>query len=508
MRYLRSVRAVVQRGRNLGARHFNRISVRIGLAIAGLVVLPVITLWAALRMGMNAYADEVRQGLFRSSMTLVSALQTRSGNAAGRPQLRSPSAWTDGNRGLCVVFYDGHGERNASVRCDTIATPQHLSVEAQERATAHLGQPQLLETRRLAAHTAMLVALDPNEGGGYLSLHHRTAGKLEDLRLKSLVTVATLMTMVVIVFALLATWAVVRRIRASIYRTQLVVKRIADGDLDERLHWGGDDEIGALALNFNRMAERLREMVTTLRAENARRRALFAALSHELNTPLTAVLGYLESLQLDDIDSDGSTRKRYVGIAYTQAKALAALVEDLDTVSRLDVGDLTLRPVPTRLELLVKHEVEALTPHAAASGVQLAIRNELLGEAVGDVAEVDPLRVAQVLRNLLDNAIRYSPAGRDVLVAIRASTEGVQVAVCDQGPGIPDHIRKHIGQWMLRADPSRTRRTGGRGLGLSIARGLVRAHGGKLEICTQQGAGTTVSFSLPRHCAPPSPVQD
>jgi two-component system sensor histidine kinase BaeS len=221
------------------------------------------------------------------------------------------------------------------------------------------------------------------------------------------------------------------------------------------------------------------------------RRRSFADWTHEITTPLSSVLGYLESLQMPGFDE--ATRARYVDTAYERALALRALTDDLATLSQLDFDGLRLDRVPVDVPLLVELETRALAPSAGAAGVELAVGAIAPGLALLG----DRQRLGQVLRNVLTNAIRHTRPGARVELRALAQGDRVAIEIEDHGSGIAAAHLAHLGERFYRPDGSRDRRTGGRGLGLAIARGIVEAHGGTLAIHSQLGVGTRVTIAIP-----------
>jgi signal transduction histidine kinase len=294
-----------------------------------------------------------------------------------------------------------------------------------------------------------------------------------------------------LVVAQIATLLLTRRIMRGLGQAEEVVHRMASGELGVRLPPYGDDEIGRLALDFNGMATKLERTVASLRKEQEARRRRFADWTHELATPLSSVLGYLESLQMPGFDD--ATRKRYVVTAHQQALALKALSEDLTTLSQIELEGLALDRASVDAGQLVRGEVEALGRDADSAGI--TIRIETPDQPVCILG--DRRRLAQVLRNLLTNALRHTPRAGRVIVRVRTEGSSLVLEVEDDGEGIaPEHL-EHLGEVLYRTDRSRDRRTGGRGLGLAIARGIVDAHHGRLRIESELGQGTRARVELP-----------
>ena len=304
----------------------------------------------------------------------------------------------------------------------------------------------------------------------------------------------------------------VRRSAGTVGDVMEAAGRVAAGDYAVRVQPRGQGEVGLLAVSFNAMTDRLAE-------NDARRRALMADVAHELRTPLAVVRGRVEGM-LDGVyprdDAQLEPLLDSVGV-------MTRLLEDLATLSTAEAGVLRLHREPTAPARLVVEAVAAFAPQAEAKGVTLVGRSADLAPI-----EVDPVRIGQVLDNLIVNALRWTPVGGRVtvtadpdLVNLRvpslgrgtapfsplpsgrgAGGEGASVdtatarpvifAVADTGPGIaPDQLPRVFDRYAKAAD------SGGSGLGLAIARRLVEAHAGEIWASSEQGAGTTIALRLP-----------
>ncbi len=260
--------------------------------------------------------------------------------------------------------------------------------------------------------------------------------------------------------------------------------RIGKGELDQRVRAGHRGEIGHLATSFNVMA-------SELEAAETRRRRLTADIAHELRTPLTNIRGYLEAVKDGVVEPDDQT----VEILHQEALHLSALVEDLRLLAVADTGALKLEKFPERLEKIVKSVVKAFGARAMESDIELVYE-------IGDelpLVEIDRTRITQVVQNLLENAIIHSPAGCEIVVRVEQDSENecVRLSVKDCGQGIPADDIEHIFDQFYRVDTSRTRTTGGVGLGLTIVKRLVEAHGGEVAVSSEVGAGSTFTVILP-----------
>jgi signal transduction histidine kinase len=232
-------------------------------------------------------------------------------------------------------------------------------------------------------------------------------------------------------------------------------------------------------------------MADGLENSERQRRNMVADVAHELRTPLSNIQGYVEAVRDGVLPADAAT----IETIHKQGLNLAHLVEDLRALAEAESPDLRLDRQPHSVNDLVAASVEAFQPRADAGGVSV-------GLDVDDrspVAEIDRTRITQVVGNLLDNAIRHTPSGGSVTVSTRTVGAAIRVAVADTGEGILTEVLPYVFERFYRADPSRARTTGGAGLGLTIAKQLVEAHGGTISVESTQGKGSLFVFTLPLH---------
>ncbi len=284
------------------------------------------------------------------------------------------------------------------------------------------------------------------------------------------------------VVALLIGFVVFRSITAPLNRLRRAAHAVASGDLAQRVEIRSGDEIAELGAAFNSMAENLER-------DEQLRREMTADIAHELRTPLSVIQGNLEAV----LDGVYPADAEHIQPALDQAQLLARLVEDLRTLALAEAGQLSLDRQPMDATELVRRVVASFEPKAAGKRVALSVDapDSLLG------VRADGQRVAQVLTNLLGNALRYTPQDGHVDVRLGAQDKSILVTVSDTGPGISRRDLPHIFDRFYRADKSRSRDAGGSGLGLAIARGIVEAHGGRIWAESKTGQGTTIAFTLP-----------
>jgi signal transduction histidine kinase len=268
--------------------------------------------------------------------------------------------------------------------------------------------------------------------------------------------------------------------------------RLAAGDLSTRVKVGGVSETATLGAAFNEMAGQL-EVEASQRDQLDRLKDEFVlTASHELRSPLTSVQGFAELLMLER-DSLTPRQVETVEIILDNCRHLVRLLNDLLDLARSDAGRLSVRLRPTELTPLIEDVVRTMRAQTEGAGQSLTQRLE----PDLPVIEAEADRVRQVLVNLITNAHEYSPEGAAITVTAHGYGAGVEVAVNDNGPGIPESQLEHIFERFTRGDAGLTQRVGGTGLGLAISKSLVELHGGSIEADSTVGEGSTFRFRLP-----------
>jgi len=287
-----------------------------------------------------------------------------------------------------------------------------------------------------------------------------------------------------LVISLVLAYTLLRPVRALTVASQ----RLAEGDLSQRVDVDGTDELATLGRTFNQMADSLQQ------AEEARR-SMTADIAHELRTPLAVQRANLEALQ----DGVYPLTAGNLAPVIEQNFLLTRLVDDLRTLALADAGQIELQRTPTDLAALVTRVVERFQPQAATQQVKLMVSPPA---APLPMVPLDPVRIEQILTNLLSNAFRYTPQDGKIELLMSATSSTVLVRVRDSGPGIPTESLPYIFGRFYRADKSRSRAEGGSGLGLAIARQLARAHGGDLTVANHPSGGAEFTLTLPAEHKP------
>ena len=276
------------------------------------------------------------------------------------------------------------------------------------------------------------------------------------------------------------------RMLRSVRRLTAAAQKLGRGDLTQRVAVSGRDEIGELTSTFNAMAEGL---------ENAerQRRNMVADVAHELRTPLTNIRGYVEAVRDGVLDADEAT----IAHIHQQTMYLSKLVEDLRVLAETESADFQLDREQVVLAEVITRSVESFQQQAQSRSVELTCDFSPGVATAGRLVNIDRTRIEQVMNNLLQNAVAHTPAAGRVTVSIQETAQATTVTVADTGEGIPGKDLPYVFDRLYRVDPSRTRSTGGAGLGLTIAKQLVEAHGGSIRVESTVGEGSRFSFSLP-----------
>jgi signal transduction histidine kinase len=284
-----------------------------------------------------------------------------------------------------------------------------------------------------------------------------------------------------IVVSLLLGLFLARTLTRTLRELKAATRAVAKGDLTQRVTIRSHDELGDLALSVN-------QMTADLEHSRDLRRKMIADIAHDLRTPLSVILGHAEALNEGALPPNSDT----FYIIHDEAQRLNRLVEDLRTLSLSDAGELPLSRTFVSLEELLVRVAAAYTPRARQKNIALQVH---LAPSLPEVS-IDQDRMIQVLGNLLDNALRYTPVDGSITLSAGCSSDHVALCVKDSGPGIPAEDLPFVFDRFYRGDKSRRRGEGGSGLGLAIAKSIVELHGGVIRVESEPGKGVVFIIEL------------
>ena len=455
------------------------------LAFAVVILIAVATV--ALLVGQRAESDFRSYNILYSNRAQVLAqtfstyyvehsswdgLQEQVGTIAATPGWRGGRGGTTGGNAMSggMVMWDFRvADADGRVIADSAASPagKFTTTEQQQSLPIRDGD------------TIIGYLLPSKETLGTTQLDELSQRYLDQLRGALL-----LGGLVAFVAALLLAGVLTRSIVAPVRRLTQAAQAVAAGELDTHAPVQGHDEIADLAQTFNAMSASLK------RAEDARR-AQTADIAHELRNPLSVLQGTLEAL------ADGVYEPTPDNIepALDQVRTLNRLVGDLRILALADAGELHLERQAVDMNALLEHATDAYRESFAEKGMKLIY----IPVTQSLTVHADYERLTQVVGNILSNAVRYaSVQGGTVRISAQTAQDGVEIAIADNGPGVPDADLPRIFERFWRGDPSRSRATGGSGLGLAIARHIIQAHGGRIRAESTPGGGLTIAFWLPR----------
>lgn len=301
-------------------------------------------------------------------------------------------------------------------------------------------------------------------------------------------------------------WFIARRVTKPIVQLSKDAVAVGNGDLTRRSAILRNDEIGQLAQSFNKMVAELQGYASALEIKVAERTqalqvalaqaeeadrlktAFLATVSHELRTPLVSIKGFAETLLSDDVEWDSADERDFLQTIVEETDRMRDLVNQLLDMARLESGTLQLHRRPASVANIINITVEQLRPLATEHPITVDI------PADAPLIFADPERMGNVFRNLLENAIKYTPAQTPIHITAQVHSETIQISIADTGQGIPPDELPHLFDRFRRGEHPDIP---GTGLGLAICKGLVEAHNGKIRVKSQRGQGTTFYISLP-----------
>lgn len=284
---------------------------------------------------------------------------------------------------------------------------------------------------------------------------------------------------------------IARRISLPLKNMARIAAQIRSGNLDKRISYKSNDELGKLADTLNDMIDKLNQDIATMTKLERVRSEFLGNVSHELRTPIFAIQGMLETL-LQGALEDKEVNRDFVERALRNTKNLNNLLGDLIEISRIESGEMKMSFRYFTVNEFLEQIVTEMQPLAKQKGIALMVHpDSSKPDALGDKE-----RLKQVMVNLIDNAIKYTNSGGNVVVSYRTIEQGVKISVQDTGVGIAEEHLPRIFERFYRVDKERSREAGGTGLGLAIVKHIVEAHGSKVEVQSEVAKGSTFSFML------------
>lgn len=463
--------------------NLNTLRTRVTTWYVGLLATALVVFGAALYFGVEGY---LRNSLERSMSSDAKAIaanfvsfEEEKGVSWMAGEIAEAYAPEHSGRFIRItrqdgtVLYESGDTRDPYIAASQISHPRVQGAKDSFRQEVQYGGRLLIFSLLYSTTSGMKYLI---ETGGSLSPIERV--------LSSLRRILLLITPLILIAAALGGHLLMSRPLRPLIELTEQAERIGTHQLGERLSViPTGDEMERLSLSLNRMISRLED------ALNHNRR-FSADVSHELRTPLTILKGELEQLvqapQLPD------SMRESVGSSLEEIDRMTKIVENLLTIARLDSGADAIVRQPVDLSLLVQWTVDQM--HLLAEEKQITLRSS---HASPTPVLADPGRIKQVLVNLLDNAIKYTPENGEINVSVAATQNTAVLEVKDTGIGIPPESLSNVFQRFYRSDKARSRESGGTGLGLSIVQAICNAHGGSVGIQSVEGKGTTVRVELP-----------
>jgi heavy metal sensor kinase len=462
------------------------LRVRLALWHAGLLALTLVTLsiltLLLLRTLLNSRADQALYDYAdKTARNIATTLYQSS-----LPGRQRPARFLDKNLqpwGRQIQVVDAH-TYTVIDRSDGLASGR-LPTDLDARVNGLKGLPTYQTRYDLDEHPVRIVTV-PVEMGTDIPYLVQAAGTLEGVEdaLRRTSVILLVLTPSVLVLALLGGWILVGRSLQPVDAMTRTAMSMQPGKMDHRIEpTGSDDEIARLASAFNEMIARLDRSFRQVQQFSA-------DASHELKTPLTSIRGEAEVALMGDLTPE--EHRKVLRSIVDEVERMSAIVENLLLLARADAEQIQIRREHLRLEDVVMEAYEQLEGQARRRQITLDIGTMEEAEVEGD-----PLWLGQILTNLLNNAIKYTPEGGTVTLSLEVIDQEGRVAVTDTGPGIPAEHLPHIFDRFYRVDSGRSRDAGGVGLGLNIAQWAAQTQGGRIEVESEVGKGTTFTLCLP-----------
>ncbi|CAE6497712.1 MAG: ATP-binding protein [Candidatus Nitrosotenuis sp.] len=326
------------------------------------------------------------------------------------------------------------------------------------------------------------------------------AERIETRDQGQIVTQAVIVADIVIFVAVLFT---IRKSLKPLERITNALSRVKEGIYGEKIEYTSSDEIGQLASTFNTMSETIKMKEEEARRTDIAKDEFLAMITHELKTPLVPIQGYADMLLGGYLGNLTEKQRERISIIKTSSASLLQLISDLLDVQKLELGQLRMKKEPSDIQATVIRSIQTLQPQIEEAKVTVT------NDVKQHIIEHDSDRIAQVLTNLLKNSLKaVKPNEGTIRISSEENQDQIKIIVKDNGIGIPLEKQSKLFTKFYQADASLTREKGGSGLGLSICKGIVEAHGGSISLESSTSAGTTVTFSLPKTDVVKTPIRN
>lgn len=404
--------------------------------------------------------------------------------ALNKEEFKKRVQWTDASSDAKVIFTEDPMVLSAGIPFDELAEKNLITFDERQQLLA--GKKVIFIREHPRFHQDILAVTIPllkkGQLAGALFLYMPLAEIYEPFTsIRIVLTVSLLLLLAVVILLGLK---MTNRLIKPLKEMETISQKMSQGDFSKRIEVRQTDEVGNLASSFNTLA-------SSLEAVDHKRREFLQNVSHELRTPLSYMKGYTEAI-LDGVAGDEKAVRKYVSIIHNETGRMQRLVHDLLDLAQLEDDSYPMRDEPLPFAQLISDVVERFALTAGQKGIKL---KQHLDEDI--IVNGDSDRLEQVVSNLLDNGIRYTPNEKSIDITLRKEDSYAVLAIHDAGPGISKEDLPKVVDRFYRVDKARSRKEGGTGLGLAIVNQIVRKHHGELTIKSEEGDGTIIAVKLP-----------
>ncbi|GHI00803.1 two-component sensor histidine kinase [Neobacillus kokaensis] len=404
--------------------------------------------------------------------------------AANKTEFKKRVQWTDDSSDAKVIFTEDPMLLSAGIPYNELAENNLITFDERQRLLA--GKKVIFIREHPRFHQDILAVtiplLEKKQLVGALFLYMPLADINEPFKsIRNVLAVSLVLLLSLVVWAGLK---MTNRLIKPLKEMETISRKMSQGDFSKRIEVLQTDEVGNLAASFNTLASSLEEV-------DQKRREFLQNVSHELRTPLSYMKGYTEAI-LDGVAGDREAARRYVSIIHNETERMQRLVHDLLDLAQLEDDSYPMKDEPLPFAQLISEVAERFELSARQKEIQL-VQN--LDDEI--IVNGDSDRLEQVVSNLLDNAIRYTPEGKPIRITLTKEGTFAVLMIQDSGPGISKKDLPKVVERFYRVDRARSRKEGGTGLGLAIVFQIIKKHNGELNIESEEGSSTTVIVKLP-----------